>query len=243
MKHALVLSGDGINCEREMATALELGGAKSSVMHVNAFLRDTKALSKADILALPGGFSFGDELRSGKVLAEKLRSTLLPQLKNHLKSGGVVIGVCNGFQVLMQLGIFPSLAEERTLTLATNDHGRFRDSWIAMEVTANGRESFLFRGIEGPLYMPARHKEGRLISSGGSVQDPPGVSLRYTRDFNGSLARAAALLDDTGQAFGIMPHPEAALFPFLHPMDIPNAAKNVQHLRQFFRNLVEGSKK
>jgi phosphoribosylformylglycinamidine synthase subunit PurQ / glutaminase len=243
MKHAIVLAGDGINCEREMASALELGGAKTSVVHVNHFLENTSTLDRASILAIPGGFSFGDELRSGKVLAEKLRIQLLPQLKAHLASGGVVIGVCNGFQVLMQLDIFPNLESERAFTLATNDHGSFRDSWVALELTAKAKESLFFKGIEGPVYMPARHKEGRLISNIVSIQDPPGAALRYTRDFNGSLARVAALIDSTGQAIGIMPHPEAALFSFLHPSDIPKPEHNAEQLQQFFINLVKGSQK
>src|SRR5688572_12137534 len=105
-KKALIITGDGINCERETARAFEEAGAHSEIIHINSLLKNPKQLLDAQIFAVPGGFSFGDELKSGKILAEKMRESLMETFVSFTRRGGLTIGVCNGFQILIQLGAF-----------------------------------------------------------------------------------------------------------------------------------------
>jgi phosphoribosylformylglycinamidine (FGAM) synthase-like amidotransferase family enzyme len=238
-KKAIVLTGDGINCERETARAFEEAGAKAEILHVNTLLQNPKHLLDAQIFALPGGFSFGDELKSGKILAEKMRETILDSFAEFHRRGGLTIGVCNGFQILIQLGAFePELGSpRRNATLSTNDHGTFMDRWVRCSVTDQAQSSPWFKGVSGSLMLPVRHKEGRIQLSGPLEALIP---LRYQESINGSHDRAAALLDPTGRIFGLMPHPEAGVNGFLNPLDVSPAEKdqNAKTLRQIFQNAV-----
>lgn len=247
---AVILTGDGINCEIETARAFREAGAETKIIHVNELLsknvQETNSshelLKNTHILAFPGGFSFGDELRSGKILAEKLRHQLLTEITALVNRGGLVIGICNGFQVLMQLGVFESSeTEERTLTLATNDHGQFLDQWVDLKVSSGATDSPWFMGINGTLSMPMRHKEGRIVLSKDS-KSAPRVALQYTQDVNGAYQNAAAILDSSGRILGIMPHPEAATEAFLNPSTSLNPEENAKTIRKIFTNAVQALK-
>ena len=245
MKTVLVITGDGINCERETARAFEEEGAQAQIIHVNEFLTNPSMLLQYKILCFPGGFSFGDELRSGKILAEKMRASVLPVFAEFTKKGGLTLGVCNGFQVLIQLGVFGALDAPRTATLATNDHGKFWDQWVEVEITADAKNSPWFKSLQGTLTLPIRHKEGRILAKNAQEAESLVIPLQYTRDVNGSHERAAALLDPTGQSLGIMPHPEAATHAFLNPsLTSPSGAtmeQNANRLRKLFQNAIEWS--
>lgn len=239
MTSAFILSGDGINCERESARAFQEAGAKTEIVHVNELLKDPKILLKHQIFCIPGGFSFGDELRSGKILAEKMRLNVSTVLSEFTKNGGLTIGVCNGFQVLIQLGVFSKNSHERTETLCTNHHGRFLDRWVTVDVKKDAKNSPWFKGVHGQLMLPIRHKEGRVTALEGIELSVP---LAYEEDINGSEGRAAALLDPTGLTFGLMPHPEAATMSFLNPMDSDFKEENAEKVRMIFKNSVEWGK-
>jgi len=222
----LILYGDGINCERETARAFQEEGTSPRLIHVNEFLNQPAMLLEHAVFALPGGFSFGDELRSGKILAEKMRSTFLPIFKDFTKRGGLTIGICNGFQVLIQLGVFEGVSEEtRTVTLATSDSGKFLDRWVEVELTDAAKKSPWFAGMSGKLSLPMRHKEGRIVPRDETAARSLHIPLRYTENVNGSYDQAAALLDSTGQILGIMPHPEAATYAFLNPSGTDTSAE------------------
>ncbi len=241
MKKVLVLSGDGINCENESAAAFEMAGARATIIHVNSLLQEPEQLLDYSIFCVPGGFSFGDELRSGKILAEKMRETMKDIFQTFTKNGGLTIGICNGFQVLIQLGVF-SNSEKRSATLATNSHGRFLDRWVEIEVDPRGASgSPWFKGIHGRLELPMRHKEGRIVLGEGVTADNVRIPLRYSEDVNGSFEKAAALLDETGQILGLMPHPEAALHSFLNPLLSDFKEENARTLKKLFQNAVEWS--
>ena len=241
MKKALILSGDGINCERESAEAFRMAGAEAVIIHVNALLSNPDQLLQYSIFCIPGGFSFGDELRSGKILAEKMREKMMGVFQAFTKKGGLTLGVCNGFQVLIQLGVF-SNGERRSATLATNSHGQFLDRWVELEIKSEfAKNSPWFQGMSGLLELPIRHKEGRIVLSSHEASTGLNRPLRYREDVNGSDDRAAALLDDTGQILGLMPHPEAALHAFLNPLTSDFKEENAQSVRKFFRNAVERS--
>jgi phosphoribosylformylglycinamidine (FGAM) synthase-like amidotransferase family enzyme len=237
----LVLTGDGINCEKETIRAFEAAGSKVTLNHVNDFLEHPEQLLHYSILALPGGFSFGDELRSGKILAEKMRSRLKidqnPSLLDQfLKQGGLIIGICNGFQVLMQLGVFGPF------TLATNDHHEFRNFWTELKIPANAPSSPWINDLpkETLMTMPVRHKEGRIVVQTNNPHQNLTVAFYYPTPINGSYQNAAAILDATGQILGIMPHPEAATHPFLHPEGLStDATTNAKLMNQLFRSAVK----
>jgi len=246
MKKVLVLSGDGINCERESARAFEEAGGLAHIIHINELLSQPTLLLDHSIFCIPGGFSFGDELRSGKILAEKIRSQLGSAFIQFTKNGGLTIGICNGFQVLIQLGAFTGLDESRTVTLATNDHGKFLDRWIDLEISPHAASSPWFLGMTGKLQLPIRHKEGRIVIREGEAADQFKFPLRYTKAVNGSYQQAAAMLDETGQILGLMPHPEAATHGFLNPLLEETGAAheaNANKVKKIFQNAIQWSGK
>lgn len=232
MRKVLVLSGDGINSENELARAFSEQGATVHKYHVNELLKNPKLLSQYELLALPGGFSFGDELKSGKILAEKVKDVLSESLEIFLKRDGRVMGICNGFQVLAQLGAFDK--NERSFTLSENDHGTFMDRWVSLHINSQAQEkSPWFKNLEGHLYLPVRHKEGRIVIAHG--QNAPFAPLCYDEAINGSFEKFAGVVNSTGQVFGLMPHPEVATRTFLHPFKI-GAEENVKKIQTLFKN-------
>ncbi len=237
----LVLSGDGMNCERESARAFEEAGGETTILHVNELLLNPKQLLQYSIFCVPGGFSFGDELRSGKILAEKMRKHLPDIFEAFTQKGGLTIGVCNGFQVLIQLGAFTGLHSDRAITLSTNDHGTFLDRWIELEVTKDATNSPWFEGITENILLPIRHKEGKIVIKKDTNPNSFRFPLRYVEAVNGSYNQSAALLDPTGQILGLMPHPEAATHGFLNSFPHPKISpeQNATNVRKLFKNAVE----
>lgn len=234
MRNVLVLMGDGINSENELARAFTEQGAKVDKVHVNQILQAPKKLLDYGVLALPGGFSFGDELRSGKILAEKVRDTLSESLTEFLKKDGRVIGICNGFQVLAQLGAFDWGKNERSFTLAENNHRTFQDKWVKLVINPEARSrSPWFRDLTGDLYLPCRHREGRIVKS--DKLDVPFAPLQYEEDVNGSHNRIAGVVSENGQIFGLMPHPEVATQTFLYPFK-EGREENVRKIHTLFKN-------
>jgi phosphoribosylformylglycinamidine (FGAM) synthase-like amidotransferase family enzyme len=226
MKPVWVLRGEGINCEQETAEAFRRAGAEPRMLHARELCARPSLLLEAPILALPGGFSFGDEITSGQVLGLMLRQALAPVWPEFLARQGLVIGVCNGFQVLAKMGVFGPVS------LVHNRQGHFIDQWVHTKV--EGAHCIWTRGLEGQeLHLPMRHGEGRLWAPTG-LGDAR-AALTYTRDVNGSYQQIAGLTDVTGQILGLMPHPEAALRPELHPTRDPRAAES---LLKIFHNAV-----
>jgi len=236
----LILTGDGINCEQETARAFQRAGGFTHFVHVNELLKDPQALLSYSVFALPGGFSFGDELRSGKILAEKLRKNLLPSLNEFQRRGGMTFGICNGFQVLMQLGVFFE-ASIPSATLATNDHGNFLDFWTECELTKDAMLSPWFKGMAGTFSLPVRHKEGRVCVRESNRLHDLRIPIAYRTPINGSFKNAAAMMDQSGRTLGLMPHPEAALSGFLNPLNMSDEEKfsNAKNILQLFINAVE----
>jgi phosphoribosylformylglycinamidine synthase subunit PurQ / glutaminase len=224
--HFLILSGDGINCERETSWALELAGAQTTVMPINHLLTIPHKLSSFDGLALPGGFSFGDELGSGQVLAIKLKHGLGDEFSRFLEERKPIIGICNGFQALMKLGVLPDYKKARTGALAPNECGHFQDRWVNLKVHPTVCKWALnFRQEpDEEIELPIRHGEGRLIFGAGKeaevlqeLKQNHQIVLSYSEDVNGSTERIAGICDPTGTILGLMPHPEAYLFKATAP--------------------------
>jgi len=211
----LVLAGDGINCERETARAFELANGAADICHVNALLEAPKMLSAYDGLAIPGGFSFGDELGSGQLLALKIQHQLSDVFHDFVEQKKPIIGICNGFQVLVRLGLLPHPFQERIVTLTTNDHGQFMNKWAKLETDEDSVCKWT-QGLPAKIDLPVRHKEGRIILKPGEedgiyleLKNNGQIPFHYDEDINGSYNKIAALCDPTGLILGMMPHPEA----------------------------------
>lgn len=208
--NVLVLTGEGINCERETARAFERAGGQAHVHHVEDLCRKPELLLQHHILALPGGFSYGDEIASGQVLALRLKQALHEVWHPFLARNGLVIGICNGFQVLTKMQIFGEL------TLVHNRQGHFINQWETL--TVDDTPCVWTKGLSGcELAMPIRHGEGRLWMPTSTTVRPV---LRYHTDVNGSWQNCAGITDVSGQILGLMPHPEAALDANLVPAGI-----------------------
>jgi phosphoribosylformylglycinamidine synthase len=216
----LVLTGDGINCETETAQAFRMVGFDAEIRHLNDVIGEQMRLDdlcrRYSVLALPGGFSFGDDLSSGKVLALKLVHKLNWDLNMFATRGGLVLGVCNGFQALIRMGVFG-----KDVSITSNANGKFVDTWI--KATPRGQQCTWLKGI-GALDLPIRHGEGRIVIARsrksevlGKMQRFGMTCLQYEGDPNGSDEQLAGLCDLTGRIFGLMPHPEAYVRWTSHP--------------------------
>ena len=228
----LILYGYGINCDRETARGFELAGAAAERVHLEQLISGEKKLKEYQILALPGGFSFGDDLGAGKVLAVKIRAHLINELLEFIEEGKLFIGICNGFQVMVKLGVLPGLDknyQRQETTLTFNDSGRFEDRWVYLKVNEKSSCVWL-KGVER-LYLPVRHGEGKFIFKDEKVKervvsqnqivaqyvDEKENLAGYPWNPNGSELSIAGICDETGRILGLMPHPEAFLFSELHP--------------------------
>ena len=259
-----IITGFGINTDREMATAFELAGAHPVRLHANDLVADPAALDRFAIFVVPGGFSFGDHAGSGALLAALLMRGLREPLARFVDRGGLVLGVCNGFQVLVRMGLVPggvaAGGTTQSVALVHNDSGRFEDRWVRVAFDA-ASPCVWTRGIAS-LELPVRHGEGKLVASeaqlaaiaagrlGAARYAPPpsepaangGSPLRYPANPNGSLRNLAGLCDPSGQVFGLMPHPEAFLHRYHHPAwrNFPPAARSAldEAALGLFRNAV-----
>lgn len=230
----VILSGEGINAGAELAEAFRLAGAAPSFVPARDLAAEPGLLDGAAILAFPGGFSWGDHLGSGRVLALLLRQRAKPALEAFVDRGGLVLGICNGFQALVKTGLLPglSLSPEtaaegrwaRELSLVHNASGRFLDDWTPVRFEA-GSPCLWTAGLE-PRLLPIRHGEGRFVGRSPAVLDALEarglVALRYApgpgeSNPNGSERDIAGICDPSGRILGLMPHPEASLIPENQP--------------------------
>lgn len=228
----LIPTGFGLNCERETAHACSLAGLDPDLVHINDLSAGTVSLSDYGMVIIIGGFSFGDHLGGGKVLSIRLMNRLPESLAEFADRGGLLLGICNGFQTLAKMSLLPRLDGEskQTVTVTGNDIGRFHDGWVT--VRGNPDSPCVFtRGLVN-LDLPVRHGEGKIVTTTPELtrllQEEGLVPLYYvdpagspTEEFpfnpNGSAGGMAGLCDPTGRIFGLMPHPEAYHSPYLHP--------------------------
>jgi phosphoribosylformylglycinamidine synthase subunit PurQ / glutaminase len=237
----IILGGDGINCERETADALTVAGAITRIVHINELCERPAILNSAQGLALPGGFSFGDELGSGQILALKLQARVKKQLHDFIEKKGAVIGICNGFQTLVKLNLLPDLKKSRFLTLTHNRQHHFIDRWVELEVNPQCHSPWI-TDLTSRVFFPIRHGEGRVAIAKESearwaeLERSGQLPLKYLEDVNGSHQNVAALCDPTGMVLGLMPHPEAAIYQKLCTHSTANGQWGDGH--PLFKNMV-----
>jgi phosphoribosylformylglycinamidine synthase subunit PurQ / glutaminase len=260
---SLVLSGNGINCELETAHANRMVGFRVDIVHISTLMEGTKSIHDYDFLNLPGGFLDGDDLGAGKAQAVKWRYQLIKgstkrfidELMKFVADGKLVIGICNGFQLLTKLGLLPGLQNDyarQTASLTFNDSGRFEDRWTY--VKTNSFSSCIFTRDIDRIYLPVRHGEGKLVLGGGigpedlvksghivmQYCDKGGtVTENYPHNPNGSAMSVAGLCDNSGRIFGLMPHPEAFVHYTQHPRWTRETIPQEGDGLKIFRNAFE----
>lgn len=252
---ALMVTGFGINCNYETGYALSMPGIEMEVdaCHLNDLIADPTRLDKAHLFVLPGGFSYGDHIGSGRVLGNRLKARAGEAILRFIADGKLVLGICNGFQVLVKMGLLPGNPNgsanpwAQTATLIRNDSGRFEDRWVHLKVREGNPCPFL-SGIDH-LYFPVRHGEGKLVFAEGVLSevmangqdvlrycDANGnPTSQYPENPNGSEGNLAGLCNSSGRVFGLMPHPEAFLHRTNHPRwtreDLPDEGQGVAVFR------------
>lgn len=239
----IIFSGYGLNCEEETKFAFEKVGGKADIVHINDLIAMPEMLLEYQILAFPGGFSYGDDTGSGKAYANKLKNHLSKELKEFLSRDTLMIGICNGFQILTALGILPG-------ALTYNKNGKYLDRWVDLKV--KGRSPWL-AGIK-KISLPIAHGEGRYITDGKNYQ----VAFTYKKgdicnfqnlgkNPNGSMHDIAGILGYNGRVLGMMPHPERAMFfhhsPLWQIKKIKGDLKKEGDGILLFKNAIEYFKK
>ena len=232
----LILRTAGTNCDQETAYAFKQAGSEVESVHINRFIKKRTSLKKYHILAIPGGFTYGDDVASGKILANEIKFNLKQQLTKFISDGKLIIGICNGFQVLVKMGLLPGFTKLKDhkieATLSLNDSGMFNDKWVhlkgqetAMEIDQKGKEQskcVWTKNLPEVIYLPIAHAEGKFIPKNKVVldrlrkngqvvfryTDPGGKKSGYPYNPNGSVDDIAGICDPTGRIFGLMPHPE-----------------------------------
>ena len=252
----IILAGFGINCERETQIAFERAGADAVCVHLTDLMADPNALHEFDILAIPGGFSFGDDVASGKIFANRMRHKVGDAVLEFVQDGKLAIGICNGFQVMVKMGMLPFFEGELTqhVTLTHNDSDRFENRWVHLKKDPTTPCIWL-KDID-TLESPVRHGEGKFIPRDDDVlvqlQRNGQIALRYVdsdgnaadgkfpANPNGSVDDIAGICDPSGRLFGLMPHPEAYISSTNHPTWTRDGGLAQEGAGlQLFRNAVE----
>jgi phosphoribosylformylglycinamidine synthase subunit PurQ / glutaminase len=238
MPHAVVIRAPGTNCDQELCRGFALAGAAVELVHLEALIRDPAPLAKADLLGVPGGFSYGDDIASGRIFAMKVRERLYAPLRDALARGVPVFAPCNGFQVAVQVGLLPgpagsvwpeNAAPAQEVALTDNIGGRFVDRWVPVEYPADAACVWT-RGVldhipgdfkHDAALLPVAHGEGRFVAASPGVlsrlRGAGQVAVIYLDNYNGSVASIAGISDASGRVFGLMPHPERFLEWTRHP--------------------------
>jgi phosphoribosylformylglycinamidine synthase len=252
----LVVRAPGTNCDSETAYAFARAGGLPELVHINRLLEEPSLPDQYQILCVPGGFSYGDDVGAGRILASQFRHHLVETLTRFRDQGKLILGICNGFQVLIQSGLLlpgDGNGAGPMATLTWNDSGRFEDRWVYL--AAGGSRSIVLRGVES-LYLPVAHAEGKFVTRDSEacrqLQAVGCLALRYIEPSgaqgdragypfnpNGSMEDVAGICDETGQVLGLMPHPERHVGPLHHPRWTRQDVSAEGDGMQIFRNAVD----
>ncbi len=257
MIRVMILWGLGFNCEEETSAAYQLAGATISRVHVNELFKDAISIHDFHIVHFPGGFSFGDHLGAGRVLANRIRfkhtrsgQSLREELLRFTQNGGFIFGICNGFQILLALDLLPGNqqnTEPHRVALVANASGQFQDEWVRCRMNQASPLAQLWP--DEWIDLPIRHGEGRLLVTDEAAELELSTKNLITMSYadeegkpytpNGSFQSCAALCDPSGRILGMMPHPEAFLSAYNHPRWPHLPARDKGQGLLFFENLVK----
>jgi phosphoribosylamine--glycine ligase len=255
----LIMSGYGINCETESKNAFELAGAKADIVHINDLISKKKKMSNYDIIMFPGGFSYGDDTGSGQAFANKIKNNLWEDLKQFINQKKLILGICNGFQIMTHLGLFAD--GKRINAMESNNSNRYECRWVHIK---HNNTNCVFTKDINMTHLPVAHGEGRFfcsIETLNKLKDNNQIVFtycgekgesaegKYPLNPNGALADVAGICDKTGRIMGMMPHPERAIYSFNEPefhLKKEKAKRNNQLLPEFiesnlkiFKNAVD----
>ncbi|HWY79596.1 MAG TPA: phosphoribosylformylglycinamidine synthase subunit PurQ [Candidatus Sulfotelmatobacter sp.] len=222
---ALIFSGYGLNSEEETAYGFELAGAMTEIVHINDIIDGKKKLANYQILSFPGGFAYGDDTGAGNAYASKVKNHLWETIQNFIQKDKLIIGICNGCQIIMNLGLIPAFYgnyDDREVAVVNNTSARFSNRWVDMKVVS---DTPWLKGID-TLSLPIAHGEGNFFTSKENLkhlQNNKQIALQYINgdictylnlptNPNGSIADIAGITDETGRILGLMPHPERGMF-------------------------------
>ena len=246
--NVLILRAPGTNCDYETAYAFELAGATTERIHVNRILESPSILDRFQILCFPGGFSYGDDIAAGRILATKVRVSLFDATRKFRDDGKLVLGICNGFQILIKSGVLVADdAQGAPVTLTWNKSGVYTDRWTRLVVKSD--KCVFLKGATN-LYLPIAHAEGKFMARDAAALDAleaqGRLALRYLPEDNpnGAMRDVAGVCDETGRVFGLMPHPERHVDKTQHPRwtrmrNDPDFATKVGDGFAIFKNAVE----
>lgn len=253
----LVLKTDGLNRDEDAAFAFELAGAETKIVHINELRSKHDSLDNYQVLAIPGGFSYGDDIASAKILAVEMTSFFAKELKRFIeRKNTVIIGICNGFQALVRTGLLPfRKIGEMDVTLTNNNSGHLECRWIKVKVNEKNT-SKLLRGMKQEiLWLPVAHGEGKFFTDNKTLKEVENKNLvafryvddngnptqKYPNNPNGALNAIVGITDETGRILGMMPHPEAFVRVEQHPNWRRGNVKSPQGL-PLFENIVKFAK-
>lgn len=252
----MILTGVGINSNRELAEAFELSGAEAEELHVSRLEENPNLVEQYQLLAFPGGFSYGDHLSSGKILANLLKVKLGEHFQKCREKNIPMIGICNGFQILVKLGLLPQMNGEfkQQASLIQNDSGQYEDRWVKLGIDEAARKKSPWLSEIEELACPVRHGEGKLVLESedqlSALQASGQIAFRYTlnreptqsypQNPNGSWDAIAGLTDPTGLILGLMPHPEVAIHRLQQPDWTRNdSTEEYTPCLKLFKNIVD----
>jgi phosphoribosylformylglycinamidine synthase len=245
---ALILRTAGTNCDLETKYACEKVGFSAQLIHIDTLVREKDLFRDIGLFVIPGGFTYGDDIGAGKVLANELRYKLMGELVDFVKRGGLILGICNGFQVLVKSGLLPDPFEGvQKVTLTYNSSGKFEARWVYLKICSDKSE-FIKRGAD-IIELPVAHGEGRFVTKDPKIMEellynrqvilkyvgPDGKKAGYPYNPNGSEEDVAGICDRTGRILGLMPHPERFIDPLQHPRWTREVPKRIDGIT-FFEN-------
>ncbi len=232
---AIVIRVGGTNCDLETVNVLNLVGFDTDLVHINELIRNEKSLLDYNLLVIPGGFSFGDYISAGKIFAIEMYYRLCPQIERFISNkNNFVVGICNGFQVLVKLGLLPYRDFLQKATLTYNDSGKFECRWVYLKVNKNNPSPL--KELPEIIQLPVAHAEGKFFADKDVIEDiknnnqilfqycdkDGNTNVDYPLNPNGSVLNIAGITDKTGRIIGLMPHPERFVLPIHHPLSYKN---------------------
>ena len=249
----LILRTAGTNCDYETRYAFEKAGAKVDAVHINILLANKNLLKDYQILTLPGGFTYGDDVSAGKILSNQIKYNLEEDIKTFIHEKKLILGICNGFQALTKAGLLPAIDKQhQEATLTFNDSNKFEDRWVYLKICSN-KSIFVKDGEISKIYLPVAHGEGKFVTQDESILNKitmnhqivfkyvneQGEETGYPWNPNGAARNIAGICDPTGQILGMMPHPERHVEPTQHPRWTRNGLREFGDGFLIFRNAVD----